>query len=136
MAEKASEEFGLKIIRILAIGALLASAASILRAEPNRIWTGTLVDASCYATDTTQSGNDHLDMKRCGTACLKMGKPAGIVTADKKFLVLLAPSPDIAEYVGQTIRVTGKFRNGAILVDKLEVKTNTGWITAKLSTMM
>jgi len=58
------------------------------------------------------------------------------VTADKKFFVLLAPSPDIAEYVGQTIRVTGKLRNGSILVDKLEVKNGTTWINAKISTMM
>lgn len=126
----------MKIMRILAVCALLAGAASLGRAEQNQVWMGSLVDASCYATDNTQSGNDHMDMKRCGTACLKMGKPAGIVTADKKFFILLAPSPDIAEYVGQTIRVTGKFRNGAILVDKLEVKTSGGWITAKLSTMM
>lgn len=126
----------MKSIRILAVCALLAGAASLGRAEQNQVWTGALVDASCYATDNTQSGNDHMDMKNCGTACLKMGRPAGIVTADKKFFVLLAPSPDIAEYVGQTIRVTGKLRNGAILVDKLEVKKGTEWITAKLSTMM
>jgi len=126
----------MKTMQVLAALTLLVIPASPGRAEQNQIWTGTLVDASCYATDSTQSGNDHLDMRKCGTACLKMGKPAGIVTADKKFLILLAPSPDIAEYVGQTIRVTGKFRNGAILVDKLQVKTSTGWITAKLSTMM
>ena len=60
----------------------------------------------------------------------------GIVTADKKFFVLLAPSPDMADYVGQTIRVTGKLRNGSILVDKLEVKKGTGWMEVKLSTMM
>jgi hypothetical protein len=65
-----------------------------------------------------------------------MGKPAGIVTADKKFFVLLAPSPDVAEFVGQTIRVTGKLKNGAILVDKLEVKKGSSWVAAKLSTMM
>jgi len=112
----------MKSIRVLAMCVVLAGTALLLRAEPNRIWTGTLVDASCYATDSTQTGNDHLDMKKCGTACLKMGKPAGIVTADKKFYILLAPSPDIADYVGQTIRVTGKLRNGAILVDGLEVK--------------
>jgi hypothetical protein len=41
-----------------------------------------------------------------------------------------------AEYVGQAIRVTGKRRNGSILVHKLEVKKGTGWVTAKLSTMM
>ncbi|HXX46088.1 MAG TPA: hypothetical protein VEJ38_15265 [Candidatus Acidoferrales bacterium] len=126
----------MRVIRILAICALLAGAGTLGRAEQNQVWTGTLVDASCYATDTTQSGNDHLDMKKCGTACLKMGKPAGIVTLDKKFYILLAPSPDIADYVGLTIRVTGKCRNGAILVDKLEVKHGAGWITAKLSTMM
>jgi len=126
----------MKSVRSLAVFTLFVCVVLVARAEQNQVWTGTLVDASCYATDTTQSGNDHLDMKKCGTACLKMGKPAGIVTADKKFYILLAPSPDIADYVGQTIRVTGKFRNGAILVDKLEVKQGGGWVTAKLSTMM
>jgi hypothetical protein len=129
----------MKMIRTLAFSTLLltcAIAAWSARGEQNQIWTGTLVDASCYMTDSTHSGNDHLDMKRCGTACLKMGKPAGIVLGDKKFFILLAPSPDIAGYVGEMIRVTGKLRNGSILVDKLEVKVANGWMTAKLSTMM
>jgi hypothetical protein len=126
----------MKITRVLAVCVLLAGTAISVRAEQNQIWTGSLVDASCYMTDNDQAGNDHMGMKSCGTACLKMGKPAGIVTADKKFFILLAPSPDIAEYVGETIRVTGKLRNGSILVDKLEVKKGTGWVTAKLSTMM
>lgn len=117
-------------------GALLSVAITTAWAEQNQVWTGSLVDASCYMTDSAQYGNDHMDMRKCGTACLKMGKPAGIVTSDKKFFILLAPSPDIAEYVGDTIRVTGKLRNGSILVDKLEVKKPSGWIIAKLSTMM
>jgi hypothetical protein len=58
------------------------------------------------------------------------------VTADKKFFVLIAPSPDLTEYVGQAIRVTGKIRNGSILVDKLEVKKGTDWVAVKLSVMM
>ena len=126
----------MKTIRILVACVLVAGLASVARAEQNQVWTGSLVDASCYATDHDQAGNDHVGMSKCGTACLKMGKPAGIVTADKRFFVLLAPSPDIAEFVGQTIRVTGKLRNGAILVDKLEVNKGTGWVEAKLSTMM
>jgi hypothetical protein len=125
-----------RITRILALGALWVGALSVGRAEPNQVWTGSLVDASCYLTDHTETGNDHMDMKSCGTACLKMGRPAGIVTSDRKFFVLLAPSPDIAEFVGQTIRVTGKLRDGSILVDKLEVKKGTSWVVAKLSTMM
>ncbi|MGA2510432.1 MAG: hypothetical protein ABSG27_09380 [Candidatus Acidiferrales bacterium] len=126
----------MKIARMLAVCVLLAGAARTFGAEQNQVWTGSLVDASCYTTDSAQSGNDHMGMKSCGTACLKMGRPGGIVTADKKFFVLLAPSPDMADYVGQTIRVTGKLRNGSILVDKLEVKKGTGWMEVKLSTMM
>jgi hypothetical protein len=126
----------MRITRFLAVCVLLAGAAISMRAEQNQIWTGSLVDASCYMTDSAQANNDHMGMKSCGTACLKMGKPAGIVTADKKFFILLAPSPDIADYVGQPIRVTGKLRNGSILVDKLEVKKGTGWEPVKLSSMM
>ncbi len=126
----------MKIIRMLAVLALLAGTLASVRAEENQIWTGALVDASCYLTDNSQSGNEHMGMKECGMACLKMGRPAGILTADKKFLVLVAPSPDIAEYVGQPIRITGKLRNGSILVDKFEVKKPSGWVAIKLSAMM
>jgi hypothetical protein len=134
--ESKTEEPSLRILPILVLGTLVATGLSVGGAEQNQVWTGSLVDASCYLTDTTQTGNDHMDMKSCGTACLKMGRPAGMVTSDRKFFVLLAPSPDIAEFVGQTIRVTGKLRNGSILVDQLEVKKAAGWVTVKLSTMM
>src|SRR5271170_2782707 len=126
----------MKIIRILAVIALLAGTIATGRAEENQIWTGSLVDASCYLTDNSQSGDDHVGMKQCGKACLKMGRPAGILTPDKKFFMLAAPAPDLANYVGQPIRVTGKLRNGSILVDKFEVKIPSGWVAAKISTMM
>jgi hypothetical protein len=122
-------------VALLALVAAIIGGAA-LRAEENQVWTGSLVDASCYATDNTQSGDEHMGMKQCGQACLKMGRPAGIVTLDKKFFVLLAPSPDVAEYVGQAIRITGKLRNGSILVDKFEVKKTSGWVTVKITTMM
>ena len=128
----------MKTMRIAAVLALVVAmiGGAALRAEENQVWTGSLVDASCYATDSAQSGDEHMGMKQCGQACLKMGRPAGIVTSDKKFFVLLAPSPDVAEYVGQAIRITGKLRNGSILVDKFEVKKPSGWVTVKISTMM
>jgi hypothetical protein len=131
-----------KTMRWLAAMAILAvliggfSVRGAMSAEQNQVWTGSLVDASCYATDSTQSGDEHMGMKQCGQACLKMGRPAGILTADKKFFVLLAPSPDVADYVGQPIRITGKLRNGSILVDKFEVKKSGGWVAIKLATMM
>jgi hypothetical protein len=60
----------MKIIRILAVIALLAGTIATGRAEENQIWTGSLVDASCYLTDNSQSGDDHVGMKQCGKACL------------------------------------------------------------------
>jgi hypothetical protein len=126
----------MKIIRILAVIALLAGTIATGRAQENQIWTGSLVDASCYLTDNSQSGDDHVGMKQCGKSCLKMGRPAGILTTDKRFLMLVAPAPDLADYVGQPIRVTGKLRSGSILVDKFEVKKPSGWVAVKISTMM
>lgn len=126
----------MKIIRILAVMAMLAGTLATGRAEENQVWTGSLVDASCYLTDNSQIGDEHMGMKECGKACLKMGRPAGILTPDKKFIVLVAPSLDIPDYVGQPIRVTGKLRSGSILVDKFEVKKATGWVTVKLNAMM
>jgi hypothetical protein len=125
----------IKVVVALAVFAAVLGSA-VLRAEENQVWTGSLVDASCYLTDNTQTGNEHMGMKQCGMACLKMGRPAGIVTSDKKFLILIAPSPDIAEFVGQPIRITGKLRNSSILVDKLEVKKSGAWVAVKLSAMM
>jgi hypothetical protein len=128
----------MKAVRIFAALALLLGVAAIIasRAEENQVWTGSLVDASCYLTDNTQTGDEHMGMKQCGVACLKMGRPAGILTSDKKFFVLIAPSPDVAEYVGQPIRITGKLRNGSILVDKFEVKKSGTWVAVKLNAMM
>jgi hypothetical protein len=129
----------MRATKIVVAVILLAAMAAVMAAratEQNQVWTGSLVDASCYLTDDAQTGNDHMGMKECGMACLKMGRPAGIVTADKKFFVLIAPSPDLAGYVGQPIRVTGKLRGGSILVDKFEVRETAGWTVVKLSTMM
>jgi hypothetical protein len=130
----------MKTIRIPAVivVALLAGALAVrpLGAGENQVWTGSLVDATCYLTDNTQTGDEHMGMKQCGMACLKMGRPAGILTSDKKFFVLIAPSPDVAEYVGQPIRITGKLRNGSILVDKFEVKKSGAWVAVKLNAMM
>ena len=125
----------IKVVVALAVFAAVLGSA-VLRAEENQVWTGSLVDASCYLTDNTQTGNEHMGMKQCGMACLKMGRPAGIVTSDKNFLILIAPSPDIAEFVGQPIRITGKLRNSSILVDKLEVKKSGAWVAVKLNAMM
>lgn len=126
-----------KRIRILAICAIVATASACAHAA-GQVWTGSLVDASCYLKDGASigSGNNHMGMKDCGTVCLKMGQPAGILTPEKKLILLVLASPAVAEFVGQPIRVTGTLKDGAIVVTKFEVKKGDSWKTIKLPDMM
>jgi hypothetical protein len=50
-----------------------------------------------------------------------------LVTADKQFHVLVAPSIKLAPYVGQKVRVTGTNYNGDIAVEKAEVSKEGKW---------
>jgi hypothetical protein len=63
----------------------------------------------------------------CGSGCLKQGKPAGLLTKEKQFHILDAPSLLLAPYVGQEVRVTGIDYNGVISVKKAEVRKDGEW---------
>ncbi len=111
-------------------------AVGVHAAEKAVTLEGTLVDSKCYLKDNTLTGNDHGPVKECGTLCLKGGTPGALLTKDKKFHAILAPSPALAPYVGQTIRVHGTIHNGAIAADKVEVDKNGKWEEVKLGAMM
>ena len=74
-----------------------------------------------------------MDRTDCGTLCLKGGTPGALLTSDKKFYPLLAPSTSLAPYVGQEIRVSGSVVSGSINVSKVEVNQNGNWTEVKLS---
>lgn len=97
---------------------------------------GTLVDSKCYLKDNALTGNDHGPMKQCGTMCLKAGTPAAVLTKDKKFHAIIAPSSALAEHVGEKVRVNGSLHNGSILAEKVEVNKAGKWEEVKLGTMM
>lgn len=115
---------------VFAVG-LVAAAA-----DQEGTWEGTLVDSKCYLSDHSNIGNDHGGMKNCGTLCLKGGTPGGLLTKDKKFHAIIAPSAALADYVGQTVRVHGTLNNGSILAKKVEVKKDGKWQEVKLNVMM
>jgi ABC-type oligopeptide transport system substrate-binding subunit len=113
--------------------ALIVAFSVVLAAAPNDMsYSGTLVDSKCYLNHG-QTANDHGANKNCGTLCLKGGTPGGLLTSDKKFYALLAPSIALAPYVGQEIRVSGSMVNGSINVSKVEVNQNGSWQEVKLS---
>ena len=113
-----------------------ALSACLYAAEKAATWEGTLVDSSCYLKDNSLTGNDHMGVKECGTACLKGGSPAGLLTKDKKYHVIVAPAPPLAPYVGQEVRITGSMRGGGILADKAEVRKGGKWEEVNLKAMM
>ena len=66
---------------------------------------GILVDVACYLDDG-DSGNDHMGMKACGTACLNQGSPAGLLVGSRLY-ILVFPAANFANYVGKTVEVKG-----------------------------
>ena len=89
---------------------------------------GTLVSSACYLESSSHpTGNDMGGKKACGSECLKHGDPAGLVTKEKDFHILVVPSLLLAPYVGQQVRVTGADHNGVITVEKAEVTKDGKW---------
>jgi len=119
----------ISIIGLCAAAMFLAVAA---RAADKQTWSGTLVDAYCYLQDNSNTGNEHSGMAECGTDCLKNGRPAGLLTADKKFYNLVVASPALAKYVGKPIRVTGDLYGSSIVANKVEVKQGDKWVAVDI----
>jgi len=117
---------------ITSLALIVAFSVVLAAAQKDMSYSGTLVDSKCYLAHGSVT-NDHGPNKACGTLCLKGGTPGGLLTSDKKFYALLAPSIALAPYVGQEIRVSGSLVNGSINVSKVEVNQNGNWQEVKLS---
>lgn len=122
---------GITALALVAVFSVVLSAAQTA-APKDASYSGTLVDSKCYIAHG-QTANDHGSNKNCGTLCLKGGTPGGLLTSDKKFYPLLAPSIALAPYVGQEIRVSGSMVSGSINVSKVEVNQNGSWQEVKLT---
>ncbi len=118
----------------LVVGVAVASV--VLAAEKTVTLEGTLVDSRCYLKDNSLTGNDHGPINECGKLCLKTGTPAGLVTPNKQFFIIVAPSVFLAPYAGQTIRVKGTIYKGSIRADRVEVSREGKWEEVKLGAMM
>jgi hypothetical protein len=127
----------MKFVRLPVLLAIFLTLSTAVMAEDKAVTLqGTLVDSKCYLMDSKLTGNDHGNVKKCGTLCLKAGSPGALLTKDNHFYALLAPSIALAPYVGQQIRVTGRVVSGSIDVDKAEVNQSGKWQPIKLGSMM
>lgn len=117
----------MKIKWVLVVSALALTCMSV-RAENNVTMEGTLVSSACYlGSPQHPTTNEMGGQKECGTFCLRRGDPAGLVTANNEFHVLIVPSLKLAPYVGSKVRVTGTDHNGNILVLKAEISDGKAW---------
>ena len=107
-----------------------------LLAEERGTFEGTLVDSRCYLIDNELTYNYHFPGKKCGTMCLNNGTPGALLTEDKKFYIIIAPSPSLAAHVGSAIRVRGALHDAAILASSVEVKVGEDWKKVELRNMM
>ena len=118
----------LSLVLVLAAG--LSTALAGGEGEGQTI-EGELVSAKCYLR-AGLSGNDHMGMKGCGTACAKSGNPVGLLTAEGKYYTLVIPAPQIADNVGRTLRASGPIKSGSLVPDKLELKEDGSWTEVKI----
>ncbi len=87
---------------------------------------GELVSAKCYLrADLT--GNDHLGMKDCGTACVTSGNPVGLLTPEGTYYTLVIPAPEVADHIGRRLRASGIIKAGSLVPDKLEMQEGDSW---------
>jgi hypothetical protein len=90
--------------------------AQTQKGVPSRqvVVTGMLVDAYCYMKegDVTET---HVNLKSCGTECLKEGLPAGVLMGGKLY-VLIFPGTVFMNYLYKQIEVTGELYGDSDLV--------------------
>jgi hypothetical protein len=122
--------------RLLVLVAFAVGVTCLYAAEEKATLEGTLVSSACYlGSDSHPTGNDMGGQKGCGSRCLTHGDPAGLVTKEKQFHILVAPSLKLAPYVGQEVRVTGVDHNGVISVEKAEVSKDGEWKEIELKSL-
>ena len=111
---------------LLVLVAFAVGVTCLYAAEEKVTLEGTLVSSACYLGGN-QTGDAMGGEKHCGNRCLMHGDPAGLLTKEKQFHILVAPSLRLAPYVGQEVRVTGIDHNGVIAVEKAEVSKDGEW---------
>ena len=121
------QERKLRKSRLLVLVAFVFCVTYLNAAEKEKVTLeGTLVSSVCYLGGN-QTGDEMGGEKHCGRKCLEGGDPGGLLTKEKQFHILVAPSLKLAPYVGQEVRITGINHDGAIAVEKAEVQKDGKW---------
>ncbi len=98
-----------------------AGAVTILRGQQTRsqMWIGMISDSTC--------GGDHgseVDPKECTQKCIKNGDKYVLATENGVKVIPIANQGFAAlpQNAGDTVRVTGELKDGAIVISKIEAR--------------
>ena len=103
---------------------------------------GILVDTHCYSIDRAHATDDHRIpggmIEACAQACAKLGIPVGLLTGSGEVVILLVPSPDLADHMGHEARAVGKrVLSGAMRPDSIFVRdSSAAWTPVPIHQMM
>jgi hypothetical protein len=108
-----------KRVYVLSVAALLlAWGATERRVGAEQAWTGVISDSTCRA----DHGGGEVDPKECTQKCIKNGDQYVLVVDQGKNVLPIANQDfgSLFENAGDTVKVTGELKDGAIVISKLE----------------
>jgi len=124
------------------VGTPSGAGSGTAAAAPSTV-TGILVDTHCYSLDPAHATDDHRTpngtIEACAQACAKLGIPVGVLTSSGDVVVLLVPSPDLADHMGREARAVGRrtFGGGSLRPDSVFVRDDGGaWTSVPFHQMM
>src|SRR5439155_1576122 len=103
---------------LVALSLLLGIVAMVDRqaAAQQQTWTGIISDSQC--------GGDHgseVDVRECTLKCIREGYKYVLATDNGVHTIPLANQDfaSLAQHAGDTVKVTGELKNGAIVIAKI-----------------
>ena len=109
-----------KPVYVVAVAVLLLTWAGTQRkVGAEQVWTGVISDSMCRA----DHGGGEVDPKECTQKCVKNGDQYVLVTEGGAKILPIANQDFGALFgnAGDTVRVTGELRDGAIVISKIEL---------------
>jgi propanediol dehydratase large subunit len=100
---------------------LIVLLTSFLQDKPEQVWIGRLSDSMCGASHDMKAKAENMSERECIFECIKA--LAKYVLVDEKQQVIPIANQDLGGlplYAGRMVKITGEFRDGAIVATKVE----------------
>jgi len=106
--------------RILVVSAALSlsvfAVAPRAAQQPSRTWVGFVSDSQCGGNHGSE-----VDVKECTLKCVREGYKYILATDNGVNTIAIANQdfPGLETYAGDTVKITGELKNGAIVISKI-----------------